>query len=254
MFCTRSGLLFGWQLLSKPLRCSIDGPDMLSSSWPPGRPQPTCVPRGSDQHSATGPRSGTAQRVTDGATASSMPATLPTTMTKIQRYFSKGEFLRQQAKYLEEMPKEPIGLQPQENRTSLDGMTVSSRALMVSRLHLTEELLSGCRVRAIVRSQRTRAVRPVMRRRRGVAPGRDRGALDLAGHVGAVLCSTHQLLMHGHEKRLNAGHVRRKIREAHALWSEPIRRRARAIAEARGPVRGFGNERTARASCLGRTP
>ena len=70
---------------------------------------------------------------------------------------AKAEFLRQQAKYLEDqMPKpEPIGLQPQESKEpSLDGMTVVVTGANgeVGSI-VTEELLSrGCRVRAIVRS------------------------------------------------------------------------------------------------------
>ena len=70
---------------------------------------------------------------------------------------AKAEFLRQQAKYLEDqMPKtEPIGLQPQESKEpSLDGMTVVvTGANGEVGSVVTEELLSrGCRVRAIVRS------------------------------------------------------------------------------------------------------
>ena len=70
---------------------------------------------------------------------------------------AKAEFLRQQAKYLEDqMPKpEPIGLQPQESKDpSLDGMTVVvTGANGEVGSVVTEELLSrGCRVRAIVRS------------------------------------------------------------------------------------------------------
>ena len=70
---------------------------------------------------------------------------------------AKAEFLRQQAKYLEDqMPKkEPIGLQPQESKDpSLDGMTVVVTGANgeVGSI-VTEELLSrGCRVRAVVRS------------------------------------------------------------------------------------------------------
>ena len=70
---------------------------------------------------------------------------------------AKAEFLRQQAKYLEDqMPKpEPIGLQPQESKDpSLDGMTVVvTGANGEVGSVVTEELLRrGCRVRAIVRS------------------------------------------------------------------------------------------------------
>ena len=70
---------------------------------------------------------------------------------------AKAEFLRQQAKYLEDqMPKkEPIGLQPQESKEpSLDGMTVVvTGANGEVGSVVTEELLRrGCRVRAIVRS------------------------------------------------------------------------------------------------------
>ena len=70
---------------------------------------------------------------------------------------AKAEFLRQQAKYLEDqMPKtEPIGLQPQESKDpSLDGMTVVVTGANgeVGSI-VTEELLRrGCRVRAVVRS------------------------------------------------------------------------------------------------------
>ena len=85
------------------------------------------------------------------------------------------------------MPSRALGLQPQESKEpSLDGMTVvvTGAAGEVGSV-VTEELLAaaaGCArsKRAFAEDQGCRA--GVVRRRRGVAPGRDRGALDLA-HV-----------------------------------------------------------------------
>ena len=162
MLHTSSGLLFfGWQLLSKPLRCSIDGPKMYSP--PLGRlARCSLHPLAAEAETSTPalPAAGTrATRRTDGSTRQiCRSCTPPTPTTMIQRYLlAKAEFLRQQAAYLEEsMPKrEPIGLQPQESKDpSLDGMTVVvTGANGEVGSVVTEELLRrGCRVRAVVRS------------------------------------------------------------------------------------------------------